>query len=115
MPEIQRTRRPRGRLVVCTAAVCVVVLLAASVVEAAHFCELFEGSATAQASALASPGTAPRICLICATAHQVSMGAAATSLSPTFVETASTPLVAVQPDSRLQAFTMDVRPPPQAV
>lgn len=105
-------RRPRRRLVVFTAVLCIAVLMAASVVEAAHFCELFAGTVRAQASTANTQGNTPHVCVICATAHQASMGAAIAIVVPTLADTASTPVGIVQPHSRLRAFTMDVRPPP---
>ncbi len=102
----------RRQSVVFTAVVCVVMLVAASQVEAAHFCQLTAAAAGRQASAQESEGAAPRICPICATAHQASMGAAQTPAPPTFEVTASAAPVAPQPHSRLQVFTLDVRPPP---
>ncbi len=108
----QRRTLRRRQSVVFLALVCIVTLVAASQVEAAHFCQLTAAAAGREASAQQSEGAAPRICPICATAHQASMGAAQTPAPPTFEVTASAAPVAPQPHSRLQVFTLDVRPPP---
>lgn len=95
--------------------VCVVVLVAAAQIEVAHFCQLATVTTGRQASARGSEAAAPSICLICATAHQASMGTAHTPATPSFAVIASAAPVAAQPQSRLHVFTLDVRPPPPAL
>lgn len=91
---------------------CIAILLVASTVEAAHFCELGGGTTAVQATSAGNGSSAPAFCLICATAHQASMGAPVAHLARTEAVLASAVVAAVQSQSRLRTFTMDVRPPP---
>jgi hypothetical protein len=92
--------------------VCIAVLLVASTVEAAHFCELGGATTAVQATSARNSSSSPAFCLICATAHQASMGASVAHLARTEAVIASAVVAAVQSQSRLRTFTMDVRPPP---
>ncbi len=101
-----------GRWSRLLAGVCLALLLVASTVEAAHFCGLNGSRSAVQAAAPGADTGSPGFCVICATAHQASMSAAVAHVAPTTAVVATTLLTAVQSRSRLQVFTMDVRPPP---
>jgi len=107
-------RGGRGWFRTLGAAVCVAILLVASTVEAAHFCDLGGGRTAVQRSSEGPGGAEPNLCLICATAHLVSMSAPAAHAVPNVAAVASTRTSPVQSRSRRQVFTMDVRPPPAA-
>jgi len=109
--EPQPIRAPRRRFATLMATLCVALVFIASLVEVSHYCESDPGSAKRQTTSQTSHRRGSGICEICATSHQVS-SPTVTSPAVLFFVSVSVPLVPVQPLSRLQQFTMDVRPPP---
>jgi hypothetical protein len=88
------------------------LMLATSLVEVAHFCEFSGTAATTRQAHRSTPQRATSaICDICAASHQTSIPTV-TSLSITVAASVSTPLVAVHSHWRLKPFAVDVRPPP---
>jgi hypothetical protein len=104
-------RARRGRFTAWIVTFCVLLIFTASLVEVTHLCESAGGQTRRDVASRSSRQTGSGICEICATSHHASTPML-TSVAVSFAALVNVPLVAVQPLSRLQAFTMDVRPPP---
>ena len=96
------------------AGVCLLVLLAVSTVQAAHFCGFGAAASTVRQTSAedGQEGSNRAVCAVCVSAHQAGVSVAIFVEQPFFL---SHTVTAVAPASRIvegSLFLPDVRPPP---